>query len=142
MPKKNAFRGGGFLASPALRYPSIHTHTHFASWLARGSGQTSMPPQPGEGLGPPLPNLTLRPAHPLSCQAGLQRYLPQGALSCLIRKVVTDALAAKGVCVGGPLRAVTRLRKTKCLPLPGPLGPIWARGCGWRRDRDNGPSTE
>lgn len=122
----------------ALRHPL--TPPPPATQPAHGSGQASMPPQAGEGLGPPLPNLTLRPAHPLSCQAGLQRYLSQGTLSCLIRKVVTDALAVKGVCVGGALRAVTRLRKTKRLPLPGPLRPICARG--WGRDRDNGPSTE
>lgn len=126
-----------FLPPQALRH--LPPTTHIPSQPAHGSGQASTPPQAGEGLGPPLPNPTLRPAHPLSCQAGLQRYLSQGALSSLIRKVVTGTLAAKG---GGGLRAVTRLRKTKCLPPPRPLGPICARGCGRGRDRDNGPSTE
>lgn len=114
-----------FLPPQALRH--LPPTTHIPSQPAHGSGQASTPPQAGEGLGPPLPNPTLRPAHPLSCQAGLQRYLSQGALSSLIRKVVTGTLAAKG---GGGLRAVTRLRKTKCLPPPRPLGPICARGCG------------
>lgn len=83
-----------FLPPQALRH--LPPTTHIPSQPAHGSGQASTPPQAGEGLGPPLPNPTLRPAHPLSCQAGLQRYLSQGALSSLIRKVVTGTLAAKG----------------------------------------------
>ena len=125
--------GVGLHASQALR-PHLPAPTGSGAWMA------SVSLQAGEGLSLPLPNLTLRPAHPLSCWLACKGICPKGALGSLIRKVVTDALAAK---VGwGELRAVTRLRKTKCLPLPRPLGPMWARGCSRGRHRDSTPSAE
>lgn len=114
---------------PAAPYPNT---------AGLGPGWALMPPQAGEGPGPLLPSLTLKLAHPLSCQLVCKGICPRGALSSLIRKVVTDTLAAGGE---EELRAVTRLRKTKCLLLPRLLGPIWARHCGWGRDRDT-PSSE
>ena len=51
----------------------------------------------------PLPSLTLRPVHPRSCWLACKGMAPRGALGILIRKVVTDALAAEV----GELRAVT-----------------------------------
>lgn len=50
-----------------------------------------------EGL-TPFPSLTPRPAHPRSCRLACKGMAPRGALGILIRKVVTDALAAE---VGG-----------------------------------------
>lgn len=80
-------------------------------------------------LAPLFPDLTLRPAQPLSCWLACKGICPRRALGSLIRKVVTDTLAAK--VRGGELRAVTKLRKTKCMPLSGMLGPVWATGCSW-----------
>lgn len=49
----------------------------------------------------PPPEPDPRPAHPLSCRLACKGIGPGGALGSLIRKVVTDALAAEvGEAVG------------------------------------------
>lgn len=88
--------------TPDSSPPGPPTSTQQAQGLDGPQGPRGWGLQAGDGL-TPLPSLTLRPAHPRSCWLACKGMAPRGALGILIRKVVTDALAAEV----GELRAVT-----------------------------------
>ena len=107
-------------ASPSP--PGPPTSTQQSQGLDGPQGPRGWGLQAREGL-TPFPSLTPRPAHPRSCRLACKGMAPRGALGILIRKVVTDTLAAEV----GEAEGCHGLRKTKC---HGPcLGRIWVRGC-------------